>query len=403
MAANLWGKVFYQDRFAGYLSQEPGNRYVFQYDASYLNSDDAPAIAYTLPLQTAPFINEAELHPFFDNLVAEGWLRDAQARAIGARKSDRFNLLLAFGADCIGAISIIDPKPTYKIQIDLNNAWEFAALASHISLSGIQPKLGVVKTKEGFRPAKAGELSTHIAKLPPGNIPHIMQNEYLTTLAYQALLKGDEVVQIELAPIQDVIEKSLIIKRFDRTDSLQKLPFEEFNQLLGQPSEDKYRGNYEDMGKFMLATPACLKAEVDKLYRRILACILVGNTDAHLKNFSMFHRPEGLRLTPAYDIVASALYPEYQTLALGFNHAHNLQIGKLKPNALIQLGQTLNLPFGAIQLAVDDLHKQLIKAEEKIMGIAEISDELKHNLITMMNKRWNGTFALIGPLLSKKP
>ena len=401
MAANLWGKVYYQEQFAGYLSQEPGNRYMFQYDTSYLQSS-SPAIAFTLPLQIAPFISEDGLHPFFDNLVAEGWLRDAQARSIGARKSDRFNLLLAFGADCIGAVSIIDPKPTYEVHIDLHNTWEFAALASHMSLSGIQPKLGVVKTKEGFRPAKAGELSTHIAKLPPGNIPHIMQNEYLTTLAYQSLLKGDEVAHVELAEINNVIETALVIKRFDRTDALQKLPFEEFNQLLGKPSEDKYMGNYEDMGKFMLATPICLKAEVDKLYRRILACILVGNTDAHLKNFAMFHSSQGLRLTPAYDIVASALYPEYQTLALGLQHTHNLQITKLKPKVLIQLGQAFDLPNSAIQLAIDDLQKQLSKAEEKIMNVAEVSAELKQNLITMMKKRWNGTFALIGPHLSKK-
>ena len=93
MAAALWGQVYYQDRYAGVLRQEPGGRCMFCYDDAYVEGG-GPAIAHTLPLQAAPHLSRSGLHPFFDNLVAEGWLRSAQARAIGVREDDSFALLL---------------------------------------------------------------------------------------------------------------------------------------------------------------------------------------------------------------------------------------------------------------------------------------------------------------------
>ncbi len=77
MASTLWGKVYYHDQFSGILQQEPGGRYDFTYDAEYLERGGR-AIAQTLPLQEEPHFAEGGLHPFFDNLVAEGWLRNAQ-------------------------------------------------------------------------------------------------------------------------------------------------------------------------------------------------------------------------------------------------------------------------------------------------------------------------------------
>src|SRR5882672_1437383 len=110
MAVSLWGKVYYETRFAGQLRQEPGGRCVFTYDPAYLD-EKHPPIAFTLPLQAEPRLCEQGLHPFFDNLVAEGWLRDAQARALKIDPGNRFALLLAFGRDCAGAVSVIDPAP----------------------------------------------------------------------------------------------------------------------------------------------------------------------------------------------------------------------------------------------------------------------------------------------------
>lgn len=155
MASTHWGKVYYRegtaDLYAGELRQEPGGRCVFTYDEGYLAAR-RPAIAFTLPLSSAPYVNEHGLHPFFDNLVAEGWLKNAQARALKINAEDRFALLLAFGHDCAGAVGIVDPTQLRELPADLGDPTAVAALKSRGSLSGVQPKLLAVKEGRRFRP-----------------------------------------------------------------------------------------------------------------------------------------------------------------------------------------------------------------------------------------------------------
>jgi len=402
MATNLWGKVYFKDRYAGILTQQPGGRCIFTYDETYLNSG-MPAIAFTLPLQTAPHLYEDGLHPFFDNLGAEGWLKNAQSRALGIKKNDRFALLLAFGADLAGAVTIIDPLPVSGVNIDIDDPENFAALTARASLSGIQPKLGAIKDGRKFRAVKQGEQATHIAKLASGSLPDIIELEYLTMQASKALLKKDAVADVCIAPIDGVTPKALLIKRFDRTQTGERLHFEEFNQLLGHKSEDKYDGCYEDMANFILAnSDICLKTECDTLFRRIMACILTGNTDAHFKNFAMMHTDAGLRLTPSYDLVASATYPDYQTLALGIEGSENLILGNLRAKNIAHLGKLFGLPDGAIMLAVNDFEKSLPKARKNIDAAQKIDQHIKDKLHQQMEKRWNGIFSSIGDYLLKK-
>ncbi|MGQ0662464.1 MAG: type II toxin-antitoxin system HipA family toxin [Pseudomonadota bacterium] len=401
MATKSWGKVYFQDVFAGLLEQQPGGRFAFTYDPSYLASRQ-PAIAHTLPLQDRPHSCEAGLHPFFDNLVAEGWLRNAQARALGVNRDNRFALLLAFGQDCAGAVSVLDPEPPADLKIDLDDAEALAALASRASLSGTQPKLLAVKAATGFRPARAGEVSTHVAKLPSGQLPGLVEIEFLTTLAYRALLPGDAIVATEIAPLGNVAAEALMVRRFDRTAAGRKLHFEEFAQLLGRPSESKYEGAYEDMGRFIRATPSCIPLEAERLYRRILACILTGNTDAHSKNFAMLHTLDGLRLAPAYDLVAASLYKDYQRLALALGGASDLRIGGVQPTHIIALGAGFDLGAGAIRLAVEDIGKRMEAASDGVNESTVADAALRDKLIDRMEKRWTGTFASIGQLLSRR-
>jgi serine/threonine-protein kinase HipA len=87
----------------------------------------------------------------------------------------------------------------------------------------------------------------------------------------------------------------------------------------------------------------------------VLACLLTGNTDAHLKNFAMLHTPDGLRLTPAYDLVAAALYPEYRTFALAIGGAANLTIDRIKPKHLVAFAKACNLTDDVILQTVQRL------------------------------------------------
>jgi len=402
MAKTLWGKINFKDIYAGRLQEEPGGRVTFTYDASYLDTKQ-PAIAHTLPLQSKPHISESGLHSFFDNLVAEGWFRNAQAKALGVNPSNRFALLLGFGFDLAGAVSVIDPEAQEHKDLDHADDATLAALLGRGSLSGVQRKLLVVKDGKQYRPVRPGELSTHIAKLPSGNLTDIIELEYLTTQAVKKLLPNDDVVDMKIVTIPSIEERSLIIPRFDRTSTGKRIHFEEFNQLLGKRSgDDKYDGPYEEMGEFILNTQGCIPAEADRLLQRILASLLVGNTDAHFKNFAMFHTRDGLRLTPSYDLVASAIYPEYYTIALSVGGAANLTISKLLPKHLLQMGSSFGVGDEAIIAAIEMIGKRLPSTLQVISESNIGTKTLRDKIIDKMEKRWNGSFKLTGQLLSKR-
>ena len=302
------GSVYHQGFLAGELKQEPGGRCVFTYDNAYLEAY-RPDIAFTLPRSGDPYVSEAGLHPFFDNLVAEGRLRDAQARALGAAPEDRFALLMAFGHDCAGAVSVRAPTQ----QGHRTQTWRSCGhrRSDEPGVPVGRPAQDPRRPRgQDLRPARRDETSRFIAKLPSGSLRDIVENEFITTEVTRALLPDDRIVRLEISSVDGVEGRALLVERFDRLRQRRK------DSLRGvQPApwsalgDDKYDARYDDMAAFILGTPDCTPVDAWRLYRRELVCFLTGNTDAHLKNFAMFHASEGLRLTPAYDLVATRSIP----------------------------------------------------------------------------------------------
>jgi serine/threonine-protein kinase HipA len=398
MAVNLYGTVYFRDSVAGTLQQVPDGRYAFTYARTYIESGQ-PQIAYTLPRVLAPRYTPG-LPAFFDNLVAEGWLARAQARALGIVPEDRFARFLAFGRDCPGAVSVTDPRPASEPNLEQGTTEEIAALTNRASISGVQPKLFALRDGDMFRPAHAGERSTHIAKLPSGDLADIVETEYLTTVAAGALLPEDQIVEVEVAPISGMEGASLLVRRFDRTPAGGKIHFEEFNQLFGRPSEAKYDGSYGEMAKFILANQSLQREQdVDRLFRRVLVCILLGNNDAHSKNFGLLYTEEGFRLAPFYDIVAAALYDRFKASPLALKIGAGTNPGTLAgitDKHLAILAESFGLTKAALVLAVTDLKRRMPAATEKIDHAPAGTAALKEKLKTFMGKRWNGTFDSIG-------
>jgi serine/threonine-protein kinase HipA len=159
------------------------------------------------------------------------------------------------------------------------------------------------------------------------------------------------------------------------------------------------------MAAFILKTPGCTPVDAWRLYQRILVCLLTGNTDAHLKNFAMFHTPDGLRLTPAYDLVAAALYPEYRQLALAIGTASDLALEQVKPKHLVGLSKACGLDTKVLTEAVGSIDRRRKAAEKAVTDAAkQVGDEaLGKRLLELMERRWNGSFKSIGQFLSKKP
>lgn len=97
-------KVYYKNSLAGHLCQSLEG-YEFQYDMAYLSQKTARPISLTLPLKTQPYISD-ELFPFFDGLLPEGWLLHIALQQLPPEQQNRFNVLLHFCKDCVGAVSV---------------------------------------------------------------------------------------------------------------------------------------------------------------------------------------------------------------------------------------------------------------------------------------------------------
>jgi serine/threonine-protein kinase HipA len=211
--------------------------------------------------------------------------------------------------------------------------------------------------------------------------------------------------RLPIAKLDGIAERALVVKRFDRLPSGAKRHFEEFNQLLGKRSgDDKYEASYDDMAKFILGTPGCTPVDAWRLFRRVLVCFLTGNTDAHLKNFAMFHTGDGLRLTPAYDLVAAALYPEYRHVALAVGNAANLELGALGPKHIVGLSVSCGLTEPVLIEAIEALERRRKATEKAVVAAAKRigEEQLGQSLLDFMERRWNRSFKSIGPFLSKK-
>ncbi len=105
---NRIAQVFYDARYAGELRELDQGGFKFIYDTDYLVS--GIPLSYRLPLQKQPFV-ATELFAFFENLVAEGWIREAQSVAQSLDKNDAFELLLRNGEDLVGAVTVRALKP----------------------------------------------------------------------------------------------------------------------------------------------------------------------------------------------------------------------------------------------------------------------------------------------------
>ena len=98
------GKVYLHDDFTGILKRENGE-FIFEYDKEYLNGENSKAISLSLPLRVHPYTSKT-LFPFFEGLLAEGWLRKVQEQNQKIDKNNSFELLINNGIDLVGAVRV---------------------------------------------------------------------------------------------------------------------------------------------------------------------------------------------------------------------------------------------------------------------------------------------------------
>ena len=192
-----------------------------------------------------------------------------------------------------------------RIDLSLNELTIKAQeMAGKLSISGIQAKLSMKLDKKSKTLISVAEGGEYILKPQTGIYEQIPENENLCmTIAGQI---GLDVPPHALIKLNDG-SSAFIIKRFDRKNG-EKINQEDFCQVLGKSKRDKYTGSLEQIANKLNEISAIPGLDIQRVYERALFFFIIGNGDAHLKNFSInYTNMNNIRLSPAYDIVSSKL------------------------------------------------------------------------------------------------
>lgn len=308
---------------------ERSREYAFRY-----TTHDARAISLSLPWREEPY-TPAESRPFFESLLPEGPVREQVARQLRLAPGDSYGLLQQLGRDCAGALQIAaaDDPPLVPATYWLD-AGELDQLVSQLprwplgirgvggrvrlSLAGVQRKAVLVRDNAGrLGEPLDGMSSTHILKPDPQEtgLPGLAVNEFFCTrLATRCGLPAASVTLIDAAGRQ-----CLLVERFDRDRTTwppRRLHQEDLCQALGLAPDFKYQHPDWQLPSYRalanLLDRHAIQPGLDRLAaaRTVVFHFLVGNADAHAKNVSLLHLPDGVRFAPLYDVVATAAYDD---------------------------------------------------------------------------------------------
>jgi serine/threonine-protein kinase HipA len=234
------------------------------------------------------------------------------------------------------------------------------------TLSGVQKKLLAWRDADGFRPCLAqAEPATHIAKFNRTDLPTLVQNEDLSLRLAREILGSDRITAASRGTLRGIEGLALLVERFDRQDGA-RLRLEDFAQILGKPRgrefDGKYHSSYEEAATVIERYSARARIDLARYFELVVFNFVIGNADAHLKNFSLLECPEGLRLSPAYDLVNTLVYPGYERHAALEIDGQKRPFDSLDRARIEKLGTDIGLPLKAVQQSLDRLAKALADA-----------------------------------------
>ncbi|HEY3897955.1 MAG TPA: type II toxin-antitoxin system HipA family toxin [Chthoniobacter sp.] len=310
--------VFLKKDLVGELEQDNDGTLHFRYAEGWLNSKPAIPLSASLPLQKERFGRKL-CRPFFAGLLPEQTNRELIAKAFGVSDKNDFAILEKIGAECAGAVSLLAPgeippaeESSYR-EITLDElAKKFTELPAHplltgtegirLSLAGAQGKLVVAIRNGKFSLPLGGAPSSHILKPPNAHYEQLVENEFFCMRLAKRV--GMDVADVEMGKAGET--PFLQVKRFDREETadgnLARIHQEDFCQAIGIPPELKYQQEGGPNLKRCFALVRTISSvpgpDVLKLFDAVIFNFLIGNSDAHGKNFSFLYTVTGARLAP---------------------------------------------------------------------------------------------------------
>lgn len=396
--------VYLNARLVGQFWRQASGATEFQYAPAWLERDNAIPVSLSLPLREDKYIG-APVVAVFDNLLPDNdQIRRRMAERVRADGYDAYSLLSKIGRDCIGALQFlpegIEPEPAGKVTgravDDDYIAHKIADLKSaplgmdddeefRISLAGAQEKTAFLFWKNKWHVPHGTTPTTHIMKPQIGRLPNgidlsdSVENEFLCMKLTAAF--GIPTAAVQIAEFRG--SRTLVIERFDRQwtrdKRLLRLPQEDCCQALSVPPTRKYE---PDGGPGLQQILDLLQGsdEPDADRRTFLNAQVVfwllGATDGHAKNFSVFLEPGGrFSLTPLYDVMSAQpaldskqLGKGKMKLAMAVGDKRHYVIGRIHPRHFIQTAGRSGVPETVMNELFDEVLGSADRAVEQVLA-----------------------------------
>ncbi len=292
---------------------------------------------------------------FFSNLLPEGVLRELLALRAGVNPAREFFLIAALGEDLPGNVTVrpvgtLDPTGVVNEELPASAVSPGEAL--RFSVAGLQLKFSVSERDGGWVLPVRGAGGRWLAKLPSRRFPQVPRNEFwMMRFAREVGLTVPDVqladvAHVEgLAPVltEELVSREptlLLVRRFDRTGNAERLHTEDFLQVLNRHPGDKVRYNAASAEWVARLVFALAPQQVTEVVQRFIFNVIIGNGDAHLKNWMLrYEDGRTAALSPAFDLVSTIQYPDTD------QHEYALNLGKTKRYAAFDESRLMN--FGS--------------------------------------------------------
>jgi serine/threonine-protein kinase HipA len=396
--------VFLNSRLVGQLRRETSGAISFRYDQSWLEWESVMPISLSLPLREQAYTG-APVTAVFANLLPDNveLCRQIAART-RAEGTDAYSLLGAIGHDCVGALQFLPPNkqpgPAGKVEGDPIGNAEIASIIGNlanaplgitedesfrISIAGAQEKTALLfRDGKWFKP-RGATATTHIFKPSIGKLPNgidltdSVENEFLCLKILAAL--GMEAAKPQIKTFGK--KRVLVVERFDRRwtadGRLLRLPQEDCCQALSVPPTRKYQEqggpSIQQILQLLRGSDSPL-ADQRTFLKANIVFWLMGATDGHAKNFSVFLRPGGrFQLTPLYDVLSAqpgvdskqVLWKHFR-LAMSFGVKPHYAIRQIAARHFSQSADRAGIGREVVPAILEELQREVQAAVDAVVS-----------------------------------
>ena len=382
--------VYLHSEFVGHLMQDDGGQMIFQYAESWLQRPGASPLSQSLPLRKERF-SQNECRGYFGGILPEESKREIIARNLGISARNDYAMLEQIGGECAGAVTFVptgEALPESKYRYRALSTEELAAVLRELprrpllagdegvrlSLAGAQDKIAVRVDGDEISLPLGGAPSTHILKPGGDRFKGVVANEALCMKLAAAI--GIPAAKVEARTVEGM--EYLLVERYDRLyradpgqePVLERLHQEDFCQALGIVSEMKYQ---KEGGPSLKQCFALLREvsstpviDLSRLLDAVIFNYLIGNNDAHGKNFSLLYRGIAtddieVSLSPLYDSLSTVYYPEIsRTMAMKLGGEYSSE--KVMPRNFEQFAEEAGLAKPMVKRRVMEVIEAILSA-----------------------------------------